>query len=173
MWAAMSTCSSQACRCAALTVFRYAQAATQGWRGALISVVLPKQVDLLMDSTCDRDCAFVRYNAAPRRRSSEAPGRFPRLTSVDLRSLAPLVDPVHRPSMGCETLLRTRLLKRTTARFQLRAELTALVARRRQLLTLQLAERQRLQMASELVRPSIEEMIAAILAQIAAIDAKL
>jgi transposase len=51
--------------------------------------------------------------------------------------------------------------------------LAALVTRRRQLLTMLLGERQRLQLAMALVRPSIEAMIAAIRAQLDDVEAQM
>jgi transposase len=144
---------------------------------ALVSALRHVEVDLVvMEATGGYEAALARalqqaglavavVNPKQARDFAKAMGRLAKTDRIDAQVLA---------EFGCALLRRPDL-----ADFILpaldprRAALSALVVRRRQLLTLQLAERQRLQMASELVRPSIEDMIAAIRAQIEAIDAKL
>ena len=144
---------------------------------ALVSAFTDTRIDLVvMEATGGYEAALARalqqaglsvavVNPKQARDFAKAMGRLAKTDRIDAQVLAEFGSALlRRPDLD------DFILPPADPR---RAALSALVVRRRQLLTLQLAERQRLQMASEMVRPSIEEMITAIRAQIDAIDGKL
>ena len=96
---------------------------------------------------------------------AKAMGRLPKTDRIDAAMLAELAAVlVRRDNVA-------RFIRPLTDVQQ--QALAALVTRRRQLLTMLLSERQRLQMAIPLVRPSIEAMIQAIRAQLNDVEAQM
>lgn len=96
---------------------------------------------------------------------AKAMGRLAKTDRIDARALAELAAVlVRRDDLA-------RFIRPLTDAEQ--QALAALVTRRRQLLTMLLSERQRLQLAIPLVRPSIEAMIQAIRAQLDEVEAQM
>lgn len=109
--------------------------------------------------------AVAVVNPRQARDFAKSMGRLAKTDAIDARMLAEFAAVlVRREDLG--SLIRPL----TDAQQQ---ALAALVTRRRQLLSMQLAERQRLQLALAMVRPSIEAMIKAIRAQLDDVEAQM
>lgn len=144
---------------------------------ALIDALQPMNVELVvMEATGGYEALLARalqhaglsvavVNPKQARDFAKSMGRLAKTDQIDAKVLA---------EFGSVLLRRTDLNNFILPPADPRREtLTALVVRRRQLLTLQLAERQRLEMAPDVVRTSINSMIEAIRAQVDAIDTML
>lgn len=144
---------------------------------ALVAALVPLQANLIvMEATGGYEAALACalqaaglavavVNPHQARQFAKSMGRLAKTDRIDARTLADLAA----------VLLRRDDLARFIRPLvdEQQKQLAALVTRRRQLTTMMLSERQRLQLAIDVVRPSLEAMIQAIRAQLDDVEAQM